>query len=204
MKKILLSILLLSMCHIVISQEKINLYEDVYNLDFYGIDFSLTKVLGANETEAQFATAFEGINTLLVNERNKYNLEKFFYKDDVALHLKHLKGSYDKIASKDDLKVSDDDYTIDTQTLKKQVQSYSVDSKYEIGAVLIAELLNKSDGYAKYYLIFFNNKSKDIIATYPMTCKIGGFGLRNYWARSVYEALKKAKKQMKYPVNINP
>ena len=197
MKKILLSIVFMALCHILISQEKINLRKDVDNLDFYGVDFSLVKVVGAGETETQFAKAFEAINTLLVDEKNKYNLEKFLSKDDVALHLKHLKGSYDEIASMDNLKVDDDDYMIDITTIDKQVQSYKVDSKYEIGAVLIAELLNKSDGYAKYYLIFFNNKTKDIIETYPMKCKIGGFGLRNFWAKSVYNALDKAKKEMK-------
>lgn len=203
MKKVLLSFMFACLCNFGMSQNNadqgnVDLLNDVRNIDFYGVDFSLAKVMGADESLAKFAEAFEAINLLLINEQSKYNLEKFLNKDNVALHLKHLNKSYAKVAADEDFKIYNDEYKIDIEDVKTQIQGYKdVDYKYEVGAVLIAELLNKSKGYATYYFAFFDNKTKEIIAIYPMKCKIGGFGLRNFWASSVLEAMKGLKKQMK-------
>lgn len=197
MKKLLSSIVFLFFVCTLFSQEKVDLIKGVRSLDFYGVDFSSARALGVNETSQQFATAFGAINMLLVDEYNKYNLEKFLSKDDVALHLEHLNPSYGKIVTNEDFKIYDDGYTIDINKIKSLIQGYDVDFKYEVGAVMIAELLNKRDGYATYHFVFFDNDSKNIIASYPLKCKIGGFGLRNFWAKSVYNAMKGIEKSIR-------
>lgn len=205
MKKALFLLLLLTCFNSVMAQtysyknEKydiIDIYKDVENLDFYGVDFSKAKVFGAQESVLQFIDAFKGINRLFISERSKYNLPKFLYKDKVAVHIDHLEDSYKQINA-DSLHTNSDDHTIDLEDIKSMVKGYNVESKYKIGVVLISELLNKADGYATYHLTFFDNKTKEVISVYPMSCKVGGFGLRNFWAKSVYVALSSVKSTMK-------
>ena len=42
----------------------------------YGIDFSLARVSGANESDQQFAEAFRRINQLLITEADKYDFAR--------------------------------------------------------------------------------------------------------------------------------
>lgn len=199
MKKLFISILFLSFWNLGMSQNEsqIDLIKDVSNIDFYGVDFSIAKVYGAKESTAQFTAAFEGINTLLVDERSKYDIEKFLRKDNVILHLDHLKNTYANILTDNNLMTSDKTYEISGAEVKTLIDGYNVDYKYEIGAVLIGELLNKSNGYGTYCLAFFYNNNKNIIAIYQIKGEVGGFGLRNFWAKSVLTTLEKAKKTMK-------
>lgn len=170
-------------------EKQTNPLKGIRNIDFYGIDFSKAKTYGAAESSEQFSTAFKAINMLLINEKSKYDLGRYLFQDDVALHLKHLNSTHDFVASQSDISTEENKYQLDQTAVEELIKGYEVESKYEIGSVLIAELLNKQGGYATYYFAFFDNKTKDIIAIYPMKCKARGFGLRNFWARSAFEAI---------------
>ena len=43
-------------------------------------------------------------------------------------------------------------------------------------------------------MVFFDIKSRNIVSSFKLTGAASGFGLRNYWAGSVYDAMKKVKK----------
>ena len=57
--------------------------------------------------------------------------------------------------------------------------------------VFIAQFLDKSNARGTYEVVFFNTETKEIIEEWITDGKARGFGLRNYWAGSVYSALKK-------------
>lgn len=60
-----------------------------------------------------------------------------------------------------------------------------------VGMVFIAQFLDKSNNRGTYEVVFFNTETKEIIEEWITDGKARGFGLRNYWAGSVYSALKK-------------
>ena len=64
------------------------------------------------------------------------------------------------------------------------------------GLVLIATTLDKGNGIGYYTAVLFDPATQEVILQMDMAGKPGGFGLRNYWAGSVYNALKKQGKYL--------
>ena len=62
-----------------------------------------------------------------------------------------------------------------------------------VGVVLVAKLLNKPMSKATYELITFDISTREILSKREVSGKAGGFGLRNYWAGSVYNIIKSIK-----------
>jgi hypothetical protein len=48
-------------------------------------------------------------------------------------------------------------------------------------------------GEGAFFVTFINMNTKEVLFTERMTGEPGGFGLRNYWAGSVYNILKRIK-----------
>ena len=65
-----------------------------------------------------------------------------------------------------------------------------------LGLVLVATTLDKGNGLGYYTAVLFDPATHEIITQMDMVGKPGGFGLRNYWAGSVYNALKKQGKYL--------
>ena len=196
MKKLLL---LLAMCtlnigafaqsenlHNLTNPQK-DLYNEVNDIDFYGVDYSHARTIGATESTEKFVTAFIEINKLFISESSKYNVYKYFNKNNVTMHIENMCEKQNEITGT--ISTDNDNYKLDFATIKNMVYGYDVDYQHNIGVVIIAEKLNKTEATATYYVVYFDNMSKDIIAIYPNKEKTKGFGLRNYWARSVYETL---------------
>ena len=64
------------------------------------------------------------------------------------------------------------------------------------GLVLIATTLDKGNGIGYYTAVLFDPATQEVLLQMDMAGKPGGFGLRNYWAGSVYNALKKQGKYL--------
>lgn len=175
-----------------------DLYKDVASVDFYGVDFTKAKTIGTDESVEQFVKAFTAINQLFITESSKYNVEKYFNKAFCNLMAVRLAKVYTNFVEASDLIPENFNYYLSMDDIKNQVKTYDTTaSRSDVGLVLIAEQLNKKKGYASYYITFFDTKTKDILAVYPVKGDVGGFGLRNFWARSVYESFDQAKKIMK-------
>ena len=63
--------------------------------------------------------------------------------------------------------------------------------KYNVGKQLKKEVTEISLDAVTYEVVFFNTETKEIIEEWITDGKARGFGLRNYWAGSIYSALKK-------------
>ena len=62
--------------------------------------------------------------------------------------------------------------------------------------MLIATTLDKGNGIGYYTAVLSEPATQEVILQMDMAGKPGGFGLRNYWAGSVYNALKKQGKYL--------
>ncbi|MFI3333108.1 MAG: hypothetical protein SNI51_08740 [Rikenellaceae bacterium] len=57
--------------------------------------------------------------------------------------------------------------------------------------LLIARELNKAKAIGQYDIVVFNGQTKEILKIDSFVGDAGGFGLRNFWAGSIYKGLEK-------------
>lgn len=172
------------------NKEKIQQFEDV---TFYGVDFSIAKTFGTDNTVSQFKAAFEGINSLFLSEAKKYDVAKYFkLKNELkSFSVKEIEKNNENI--KEDFLIGTEKvYTIAEDKLASHIKSLPV-SGDGVGLVFVAELLDKSESRGTYHVVFFDIASKNILETWKNSGKAKGFGLRNYWAGSVYDMMKSTK-----------
>ena len=189
--KQLMVLAFLFLASLVNAQDKTSLKE-IDKLTFFGVDFSMAKVYGADETAEQFKDAFYGINTLFQREPKKYDTAKAF-DAVVTTDLETSRNLIEQI-KKADLFASDDSYELTDEEIAEHIRQFNTGNANGYGAVFIAGLLNKGKTQATYNVVVFDIASKDIILNRQFTERARGFGLRNYWAYSVYKTLNKVKK----------
>ena len=170
--------------------------KEVRKVNYYGIDFSKVKIYRTQESEAQFQRAFKAINDLTLLEDKKYDFAKFFRKSvewksfEVADQRNFSNEAFllpPKLSRKqlNEIRLSDAE-------LGEVVGNYG-NGDDGVGVVIIGVLLNKEVPEGIYEVVFFDVQSKEIVFHKEVRGKARGFGLRNYWAYSVYDALKRWK-----------
>jgi len=168
------------------------------DLVWYGIDYSKAKFIGDFQPE-QLKSTMYAWNIVVVNEANKYDVAKSFQKknvyNDLAPVLKHNKEIDENQA------ISINQYKFDNadETVASIISSYTGGEKTEgLGLVFIVESYDKPRTKAIYYLTFFDIKTKQIIYSEKISeGPPSGFGLRNYWASTIFKVMKDVE-QYKY------
>ena len=159
----------------------------------YGVDFTHAKAYGVTETVHDFSKAFYGINMLLITEPDKYDFSRMFNRK-VNVNIEPL------------LKINQEcDYSelivlhsqCEPLDYKEIIKMYELPEKQGIGVVFIAKQLNKVQGVALYDLVVFDIASREVIMHKMVAGEARGFGLRNYWAGSIYDIIKANKKLMR-------
>lgn len=161
----------------------------VREIDYYGIDYSLAKVYGATETPEQFKGLFNAVNELVIHEYKKFNIGHYFNKQAVEPLLEATVKKNDAIPT-DQIFTRDRNYVLSQKQLADHIKEYDITPKYGVGMVIIAELLNKASNHGSYYVVFFDTLGKEILFSKHASGKPGGFGLRNYWAGSVFDIMR--------------
>ncbi len=162
------------------------------DVTFFGVDFSKCKgvALGAS-AEVMRDNYFPAINTLLMVEQNKYNIRKFLMKSDVTNTLSDVNkwnstldvASFTVYSIKDVKPLND-------EIIAEMVQRYDLKDKTGIGLVFIAESLDKLANSGTFHLVYFSMPDGKVILNEKVAGRPQGFGLRNYWAYSIYDILK--------------
>lgn len=150
---------------------------------FYGVDFSMVKAVGVSESVADFTKAFKGINILFASESAKYDFSKVYGSPvtnypDMMIEDAGLNDYSDMIA------YHYDEEAIDLAEYVKEMDWPHDSGK---GIILIAKALDKGKGYAIYDIVLFDLAKREILMSKEVSGKAMGFGLRNFWARTVYE-----------------
>ena len=175
--------------------------KDIFNTEtpvtYLGIDFTNVKLIGdatADEIEIR-DKYFTTINEVVINEPKKYNFQSTFKKSNISNDLslvmaKNAKTETGKIKSQD----AKDDSRFTKETIEQIIKGYDFSNKKGIGLMFIMETLNKTASRASMYVTFVDMNNKKVLFTERLTGKSGGFGFRNYWARTVYEVLESIQK----------
>ncbi len=159
------------------------------SITWYGIDFALARFTLVTEDPAVIVNQYlKAINAIILAEPEKYDLRKFFLKDEVTSDLVQVEEKNTKIDPAS--LVIADKHEISLDDVKKEIKSYNTGGKTGMGLVFIAENLNKTTQTGSYYVCFFDLATKEIIDAKTISAKAAGFGFRNYWAGSAYNVMK--------------
>ena len=155
----------------------------------YGVDYTHTKVFAADESIADFTKAFEGINMLLLSESDKYDFTRVLGKTANIVIEPIMKIT--AIADYDNMMTLSNIY--DEPNTAEIVRNYELPQTEGTGVVMIAKFLDKPNARATYDIVVFDIATRKILQEREVIGVAEGFGLRNYWARTVYNVIKKTK-----------
>lgn len=206
MKRIFQSALLLVILSFCTKNLFAQTFQDYFkpetNVTWLGVDFTDVKIINesSENVEKLIAYEFTGINELVLAEPKKYDLPKAFHKANVESDLSLVKAknktiAEDKISSTNEA----DKARFTNATIDKMVKSYDFGNKKGIGVIFFMEYMSKiknKEG-AGLYVAFVDMASKKVLYTERMEEKVGGFSLKNYYAKAVYEALNDIEKNYK-------
>ncbi len=196
MKKLLLfSVIFLSFTHVGNAQYTTADISKIDKITWYGLDFSNVKLIGSigfTNPESIQSHYFDTWNGLILSEPDKYNLTKYFHKDLVE-HYLSVVTVRNTLPIPEEL-VIETEYSFGTEKVKQIIAEYDSGEREGIGLVFIIEKLNKYKEEANIWVTFFDIKTKEVLLTEYLEGKAGGFGFRNYWAKTYYNVMKSAYK----------
>lgn len=156
---------------------------------FYGVDFSEVKIVGAKETDDKFKTAFARINQLIVTELNKFD-----FKNLVGVPVSNYTiPAQQKTETMSWQGIRTSNLLPQKNSIENMVTSYDLPHEQGKGIVLIAWVLNKNKNMATYELVVFDIRTREILFNEEVEAEAGGFGLRNFWANSVFNVIRNRK-----------
>ncbi len=156
-----------------------------------GIDFSHARLIGSqgftNPEDIQ-ARYFDQWNVLMLNEQDKYNFRTAYSKPNQISDFSVV-NRRNQIPDASSL-VINQDYAFEDVTVENAISDYDLaDHKEGLGLVYVIESFNKTTNMAHIHVVFFDIASKNILWNAKYTTSPGGFGLRNYWAHAILEAI---------------
>ena len=165
---------------------------------YLGIDFSKCKLIGEGFENPK--SMFSDINALLEKEKAKYDINGAVRKRDPRYQY--------SIVDKRNSGILENSLTENPNDLLIYSQLQTVVDEYDLATagitdglclVIIADNLNKARAQGSFYYVILDVASKKILISDRFTGKAGGRGLRNYWAKTVYETITTLK-DIKYGV----
>jgi hypothetical protein len=170
-------------------------------ITWFGLDYSLVKFIGLSSDFSDLENIrthyFRSWNELIQMESDKYDIRGAFGVSEVSYEMEFAIARSEKRDMGDILQT--DSYIIDSRQLASVITTYTNHSVDRVGALFIMETLNKIQEESTMWLAVFNIATGEIIHIKRYTGKPGGFGFRNYWARSYYNVLKSLKESPRKP-----
>jgi hypothetical protein len=196
MKKLMILFVMLSQS--VFCQQASDLFKSTdIQYTWLGIDYSHVKLIGefteissaGEKTAVQIKkTYFPAWNNLIVNEPKKYDIAGMLRKEKIGYDIDMINEINEKTAVEEMETTKTPEYTKDD--IEKFVKGYNPKQKNGIGLLFVAETLNKAKEEAYYHFVAIDLKTNKVLIHDRLRGQPGGFGLRNYWAGSVYNVIK--------------
>lgn len=186
-------IVILCLCiNSVFAQTFKDIFDPKTTITYLGIDYTHVKVFGHQDGEVSDLVdrQFYAINQLVLNEPKKYNVAKALHRTEIPSDVSFVNEKNKTIV---DSAIASTDLTnvfhLDKKAIENIVKGYNFGGKTGIGFLIVMESLNKKDERGTLYCTFVDMSTSKVIYTERFTEKPGGFGLRNYWGRPIYEVL---------------
>ncbi len=162
-------------------------------LTYFGLDCSLLKVIGESATGEELVRKyFTGWNGVVVREKEKYDLARFFNKQVVHYDLAAINRLNSQRAPSDVIGYENQNITEDD--LIGHVNSYHMEGT-GIGLVIVLENFNKYTETGTMWVTFFDISNRKVLLARKMSAEPMGFGFRNYWVHTIYDVLEESSRQ---------
>ena len=202
MKKIITLFLLAMTISVVNAQTAKDFFFANSEVTWLGVDFSNVQLVGDftqafgygdQSTDEVKDKYFPAWNNLFFSEQDKYDIskmirnEKLDYDIEMVMELnsnadsKELRTYKPKMYSQNDIQAI--------------VKKYKLKGKKGLGLVFIAEALNKNEKTGYFHFVVIDMGSSKVLFQEKLEGAPGGFGLRNYWAASMYDVIKNVTKK---------
>ncbi len=169
----------------------VGIAQESNEITWLGLDFSKAKMVGSAgfSDPAQIQSYyFNTWNSVLLTEKDKYNISKYYKKPTVKVNLDIAKSRNEKVIASS--LVTDNTYTITEKDVEAVVKNYKLKEGGE-GLLMVVESFSKMEELAYVYVVKFDTKTGKIIEMKKQTGKPGGFGIRNYWLAAILNIMKK-------------
>ena len=171
------------------------------DLVWCGIDYTLVKFIGSadqfNDLPKIQSYYFRAWNEIIQAEAGKYDLNTAF---SVATVHYNMENTILRSQERDmNGIIQFEPYSIDEEQVKNVVMLNSDPSTDKVGAMFVMETLNKTEAISTMWLAVFNLASGEVLYTRRYSGEVGGFGFRNYYARSLHNVIKSLKMTPRNP-----
>lgn len=168
---------------------------------WFGIDFSNIRLIGDagfEDPDHIVSEEFGAMNKIIVNEPEKYDIAKFFYKETVDIDLSVIKER-NLIENPESIVLpSGSTYAMTVSQISSMISEYEPAFDNGIGLVFIAEKFEKDIKQGTIWVTFFNVTTGEVLLAEKMTGKAKGFTWKNYWVRTAYNIMKSVEKSVYY------
>ncbi len=165
-------------------------------MEFVGLDFSEVKMVGSEgfSEPAKIQNYYFGVwNGLFMSEMDKYDVKGAFMKRNMDYDLSVVENGNDDVDFID-MVTNKNPKSFSDEKLQGMVNKYETDEmEAKFGLTFIVHSFNKFQERGNFYVVIFDSKTKKILLSERMTGEAGGFGFRNYWARSFYNIIDQIK-----------
>ncbi len=176
-------------------------------ITWYGIDYSQVKLIGdfyqvgeaGGKSESEIRDKyFPAWNQLFITEAKKYDVASAFRKKNVHYFLDVVDKRNQQTSTAKLVSLSDNDRNhLNEEKVASIIAEYPVGEQKGNGLVFIAESLDKPRETGSYYVVLFDIATKKVLLSKRLSGRAGGFGIRNYWAKSYYDVLLQSKDNFK-------
>jgi hypothetical protein len=182
----------------VFAQTAKDVFDTAQRITWLGVDFSKARIVGDTEnllTEPEIQNLMDGINRLMTDEAKKYDMAGALdrYSVDTALHVTKNKNRtlngrsmriWDKVVPK----------ALTRAEIQEIVNTYDFEGREGIAVMINVDQFNNFNIRGSLWVTFIDMRSKSVLFTDRLTSEAGGSGVRNFWASSVYHAIKAMKR----------
>ena len=158
-----------------------------------GLDFSLLKVVADQDAwgDKNPREMFKIWNELMINEQTKYDVAKALSRPRVKFAV-DVTMDHNSALTPDDLFVQQampETYG-KASDVAELIKSYNFKDNSGIGVMFVAVSFDRPAQKGNWWIVFVNMETKQVVYSEKMNARSTGFGLRNYWASTVYGMLK--------------
>lgn len=161
----------------------------VEEINIYGVDYTKSKGYLMIEDLDDIRYAFVRINILLRQEPRKFDFGKYFKKNVSGYYTDQVEKKNDQMVMKDFI-VGERPEGLTPEDVNEVLKTIDTGDRNKTGLILIADFLDKAAARATYQVVFFDEATKEVIYSKSVEGKAAGFGLRNYWAGSVFHIMR--------------
>jgi hypothetical protein len=188
---------ILLFCFVIVShaQTKKDIFDPKVPVTWLGIDFSGAKFIGDRErlqTQSDAMKLMTDLNNLMKTEADKYNVGRAMNRKDVVIDLEVTKEHNAALEVNDVFSEKTSDHLALTPAgVEAIIETYDFKDHTGLGVMFNVGSFNKDYEEGVLYFTVVNMETKEVLLSERYVQKPGGFSIRNYWARTIYDTIDK-------------